>query len=161
MQRDGDTLDAAAGQAVRTASRRSRVRQNKKADAPRARKGRKFMYTLALLFACFFLYVIAATETAAFVSGIAAIAVLVLLLWRWNRKWTRYRALENAMTNVYKIKHMYSVKAKKRCADLARDYFVLAIENGYKPEKDDRWIEVQRYLTEIEGMDEASEFDKC
>lgn len=73
-----------------------------------------------------------------------------------ERKWSRYRALENAMSKIYSIKYMYSTEAKRFQLDMAKDYFVCAIEDGYKPEKDDRWQLVKQYMDEIERIDETS-----
>lgn len=120
------------------------------------------MRTLILLgvsFFLFFLFVIVKTNISGVVCGVIAILVMWKLLALWERKRQRCRCLENAMISVCKIKYMHSVKAKKRCADSAKEDFAAAIECGYKPEKDDRWMKVKQYLDEIEGMDTTSEFD--
>lgn len=120
------------------------------------------MRTLILLgvsFFLFFLFVIVKTNFSGVVCGVIAILVMWKLLALWERKRQRCRCLENAMISIYKIKYMHSVKAKKRCEDSAKENFAAAIECGYKPEKDDRWMKVKQYLDEVEGMGATSEFD--
>lgn len=73
-----------------------------------------------------------------------------------EKKWSRYRHLENAMSQIYSIQYMYTASAKKKCLDNAKDYFTYAIKCGYKPEKDERWTLVRQYMDKIERIDETS-----
>ena len=108
----------------------------------------------AILLFCIYICLLVGNNIGVVMATILAFYGLYRLWILLEKKWTRYRALENAMARIYSIKYMYSEEQKKSYVRLAKNEFTCAIQNGYKPEKDDRWPLVKQYMDEIEGDDE-------